>query len=194
MSTGIGERTVDGYATAKTTDQIMERLARAAQPDAVFGQPFERGDTVVIPCCEIALGMGAGGGTGTAQAAQKQETSVGGGMGGGGGARGRPVAAIVISRGTVRVEPIVDATKVAMAALTTTGFVGFWLLRLAGGTQMRMRMRPPWLARGMRMPLRMRPFRLARGRGMRMRLQPFRRPMTTTRTPAIARRFPAFRR
>lgn len=188
--TGIGERTVDGYATTRTTDQIMERLSRAAQPDAVFGQPFERGDTVVIPCCEIALGMGAGGGSGTAQAAQKQETSVGGGMGGGGGARGRPVAAIVISRGTVRVEPIVDATKVAMAALTTAGFVGFWLLRLAGGTQMRMRMRPPWLARGMRM----RPFRLAQRRGMRMRMRPFGRPMTTTRTPAIARRLPAFRR
>lgn len=183
MSTSIGERTVDGYA-AKAADQMMERLGRAAQPDAVFGQPFERGDTIIIPCCEIALGLGGGGGSGTAQVPEKQEKSVGEGMGAGGGARGRPVAAIVISRGTVRVEPIVDATKVALAALTTAGFIGFWLLRLTGGT----RARPFWMVRGARVG----PFWMARGRGMRMRM--FRRPGMAMRMPEMARRFQAFQR
>lgn len=183
MSTSIGERTVDGYA-AKTADQIMERLGRAAQPNAVFGQPFERGDTTIIPCCEIALGMGAGGGTGTAQTAEKQEKSVGEGMGAGGGVRGRPVAAIVLARGTVRVEPIVDATRVAMAALTTAGFIGFWLLRLTGST----RARPLLMIRGARM----RPFGMMRGRGMRIRA--FRRSPMAMRLPAMARRFQAFQR
>ena len=183
MSTSIGERTVDGYA-AKTADQIMERLGRAAQPNAVFGQPFERGDTTIIPCCEIALGLGAGGGSGTAQATEKQGQSVGEGLGAGGGARGRPVAAIVISRGTVRVEPIVDATKVAMAALTTAGFIGFWLFRLTGST----RARPFLTIRGARM----RPFWMTRGRGMR--IPAFRRSPMTMRLPAMARRFQAFQR
>lgn len=136
MSTAFGGETaiVDGYA-AKTAEQTMERLARTARPDGVFGQPIERGEVTIIPCCAISLGMGMGGGTGTAPATEKTEKAGGEGMGAGGGARGRPVAAIIISRGTVRVEPIVDATRVAIAALTTAGMVAFWLARFSGATR-----------------------------------------------------------
>jgi hypothetical protein len=45
------------------------------------------------------------------------------------------VAAIVISGNHVRVQPIVDSTKVALAALTTAGFMAFWLARLASSTR-----------------------------------------------------------
>jgi uncharacterized spore protein YtfJ len=131
MSQVIGERAVDG-AGVRTAAQVIERLARTAQPDVVFGQPVERGEVTVIPCAEIMLGMGMGSGSGASQATEKAPAAGGEGAGSGGAARGRPVAAIIITRDAVRVEPIVDVTRVALAGLTTAGFMAFWLARLAG--------------------------------------------------------------
>ena len=47
------------------------------------------------------------------------------GVGGGGGGRtlARPVAIIIMDAEGVRVEPVVDPTKIALAALTTAGFM-----------------------------------------------------------------------
>src|SRR5262249_7983560 len=84
----------------------------------------------------VGMGMGGGGGRGRTGATEtERETSAGEGegVGGGGGGRGRPVAAIVISRDGVRVEPILDITKGALAGITTCGFMGFWLARLGFG-------------------------------------------------------------
>jgi uncharacterized spore protein YtfJ len=57
---------------------------------------------------------------------------MGSGEGGGGGGRvlSRPVAAIVISPTGVRVEPIVDVTKIALAIFTTLGFMTAMLTQL----------------------------------------------------------------
>jgi uncharacterized spore protein YtfJ len=135
MSSVIDERHAAGYAAA-TADQTLDRVARAARPDVVFGQPVERGDTTIIPCCEVALGMGMGGGSGTNPSATGIENRRGEGIGAGGGAGGRPVAVIVLSRnGRVHVQPIVDATKVGLAALTTAGFALFWLAQLTRATR-----------------------------------------------------------
>ena len=134
MSSVIDERHAAGYA-AMTADQTLDRVARAARPDVVFGQPVERGDITIIPCCEVAMGMGMGGGSGTNPATTGAETRRGEGIGAGGGASGRPVAVIVVSRGRVQVQPIVDATKVGLAALTTAGFALFWLAQLTRATR-----------------------------------------------------------
>jgi uncharacterized spore protein YtfJ len=134
MSSVTGDRAIDAYS-AQTANQTLDSVAKAARPEVVFGQPIERGDVTIIPCCEIALGMGMGGGAGSSPATEKTEKAGGEGIGAGGGARGRPVAAIVITRGNVRIEPIVDATKVALAALTTAGFMAFWVARLVGATR-----------------------------------------------------------
>lgn len=144
MSTMMGTRATDGRAM-QAVDQTLDRVARTARPDVVFGQPIERGDATIIPCCEIALGMGMGSGSGTSPTPTQRDTGrettgereaagagSGEGVGAGGGARGRPVAVIVIAHGTVRVEPVVDATRVALAALTTAGFMAFWVARLVG--------------------------------------------------------------
>ncbi|HEX8036603.1 MAG TPA: hypothetical protein VF510_22285, partial [Ktedonobacterales bacterium] len=56
--------------------------------------------------------------------------SSGGGLGGGGGARGRPVAVVAVSRGEAHVVPVLDATKLMLAGLTTAGFVAFWLTQV----------------------------------------------------------------
>ena len=63
--------------------------------------------------------------------------SGGSGIGGGGGAQGRPVAVIVVLQGRARVMPVVDVTKLMIAALTTLGFVAFWLSQTMARTQTR---------------------------------------------------------
>jgi len=110
------------------TEQALSRLVATARADAVFGQPVVSGDTTVISCSEIAIGMGMGSGSGPVD---EKGNPTGGGSGGGGGARGRPVAAIVITKEGVRVEPIFDLTKIVLASLTTGAFILLWLGRLS---------------------------------------------------------------
>lgn len=57
------------------------------------------------------------------------------GLGGGGGGRGRPVAVIVVAADGVRVQPVLDVTRLALAGMTTGAFMAFWLARLASGTR-----------------------------------------------------------
>ena len=153
MTPAIEERAAGRPMTA-TVEQTLSKIFEATHVSAVFGQPVERGETTIIPCSEIFVSVGMGGGMGTGPAQKEGETTGGEGIGGGGGARGRPVAAIVVTPAGVRVEPIVDVTKVALAGATTAGFVFFWLMRLTGATRsMRMRGRAPSvrrLARAMR--------------------------------------------
>lgn len=108
--------------------ELMERLFEVGSPRAVFSEPIEAGDYKVITATEstIMLGYGFGGGGGVNQESQEEDESeqegalgFGGGGGGGGTATARPVAAIEIGPHGVRVEPIVDPTKIAVALFTT---------------------------------------------------------------------------
>lgn len=108
----------------------LEKLADAAKVTAVYAEPIKRGDTIVIPSAEVltgfAFGFGMGGG-------KDQVANTGGGGGGGGGGRSlaRPVAAIVITPDGVEVKPIVDVTKIALAALTAIGFMFAMTVRMS---------------------------------------------------------------
>ena len=110
------------------TGQALSQLVAIARADAVFGQPVVSGDTTIISCSEIAIGMCMGSGSGPVD---EKGNPTGGGSGGGGGARGRPVAAIVITNEGVRVEPIFDLTKIVLASLTTGAFILLWVGRLS---------------------------------------------------------------
>src|SRR5207302_5035665 len=99
-----------------SVEQVMTELVRSANVNAVFGQPVEREGATVIPCSEIAVGLGMGTGSGPVD---EQGNSTGSAGGAGGGSRGRPVAVIVMTREGVRIEPVLDLTKVALAAFTT---------------------------------------------------------------------------
>jgi uncharacterized spore protein YtfJ len=112
-----------------SSNLAVRQLGDIASAHAVFGAPVQHGDVHVIPCAEVFGAMGSGGGSG-----HEKDDEGGEGGGGGGAARGRPVAAIVITPHGVRVEPILDSTKVWLAALTTLAFVLAWASRLSRAT------------------------------------------------------------
>jgi uncharacterized spore protein YtfJ len=62
--------------------------------------------------------------------AEGEDVGMGGGGGGGGGSMGRPVAVISISEEGVQVEPVVDATKIALAFFTALGSMLFMLTKM----------------------------------------------------------------
>jgi uncharacterized spore protein YtfJ len=87
---------------------------------------------MVIPAAEVLSAMGFGMGSGSGPDVEN-EGSGGSGGGGGGGGRvfSRPVAAIIIQGDSVRVEPIVDVTKIALALFTTIGFMAGMAWRMS---------------------------------------------------------------
>lgn len=107
----------------------MEQFMQSASVDAVYGKAIKQGDTLIIPAAEILSGMGFGMGYGAGSSSDESEdgensgSGSGGGGGGGGRVLSRPVAVIVADGQTVRVEPVVDVTKIALAALTASGFM-----------------------------------------------------------------------
>ena len=103
-------------------DHTFDRFLAAADVDKVFGEPIRQGDTTIVPAAELITGMGFGFGFGRGSDSRRHEGG-GGGGGGGGSVLARPVAVVVASPEGVRVEPVVDVTKVALAALTAGGFM-----------------------------------------------------------------------
>lgn len=100
----------------------------AADVRRVYAEPVEHGETLVIPAAEIVtlVGMGSGAGTGSRvdpESGRRVEGGSGGGGGGGGKSFARPVAVVVASPQGVRVEPVIDLTKIGLAALTAAGFM-----------------------------------------------------------------------
>lgn len=121
-------------------DTLGEFL-QSASVDAVYGTPIQDGDTLIIPAAEVltVMGFGVGSGRGTGYSKetdsdeeQSDEMSEGSGSGGGGGGRvlARPAAVIISTPEGVRVEPVVDVTKLGLAALTAAGFMVGMLLRM----------------------------------------------------------------
>jgi uncharacterized spore protein YtfJ len=112
--------------------ETVSKLVDAADVTKVYGRPIKQGDVSVIPASEnltfMGFGIGAGGGTDISE-----EGGVGTGGGGGGGGRtlSRPVAIIVVSPEGAYVEPVMDPTKIAMAAITAAGFMFGMMLRMS---------------------------------------------------------------
>lgn len=114
-------------SSLEETNNLLERALEAASPNAVFQEPVVMGDTAVITCCELNVGLGVGYGGGS------DAKGGGGGGGGGGGSMGRPVAAITIRPDGVKVEPVVDYTKLGIAILTTFGAMFVMRRKIFGG-------------------------------------------------------------
>lgn len=115
----------------KQSIDVVGKLFEVAEPAKTFGKPIKSGEYTIITASEayVAMGVGFGVGMGTEtskknteeQAPSTDEVDGGGGGGGGGVAVGRPVAAISVGPNGVRVEPVVDVTKIALAFFTMLG-------------------------------------------------------------------------
>lgn len=128
------------HPVGESFDAVMDRADRlfdTARPEAVFAAPVTAEGRTVIAAAEVLVGAGFGGGGGSSPASEGQAEgeNVGMGSGVGGFAQSRPVAIVVIDRDGVRVEPVVDATKLGIAALTVFGSMFFFLARMLRGSK-----------------------------------------------------------
>jgi uncharacterized spore protein YtfJ len=114
--------------SAEVFGQTIDKYLSTAHVNAVYSRPVRQGDTVVIPAAEVVCAFGFGYGEGTGVDGE----SKGGGSGGGGGGRtfARPVAVIVCNENGVSVQPVMDKSKLWMAAITAAGFMLYTLGRM----------------------------------------------------------------
>ncbi len=118
--------------------ETMHKFLDVADVSRVYGEPVKHEDATIIPAAEVvaAMGFGAGygaGGPGVQAGDAESATGAGGGGGGGGKAFSRPVAVIIASSDGVRVEPVIDPTKVALTALTALGFMFATIAKMKRG-------------------------------------------------------------
>jgi uncharacterized spore protein YtfJ len=145
MSDKLEKFVVTSLKEQEQVVELVERLFSVAQPGAVFGEPVTSEEHTIITACEVKVGMGfgygSGGGSGSGPdegetkseegaAGASEGAGYGNGGGGGGVSGGRPVAVIAIGPHGVRVEPVVDVTKIALAFFTTLGSMFFMLNKM----------------------------------------------------------------
>lgn len=113
-------------------EPVADILTRTLNIKHVYGDPIQRGDTVVIPVASVAYGFGAGGGQGRRRQtsettdADTADTPEGRGAGGGGGARMTPVGVLEIGPNGTRYTPFNPLAPLLGAIVT--GLVAGWLL------------------------------------------------------------------
>jgi uncharacterized spore protein YtfJ len=90
-------------------EEILDRVRDTLTIRQVFGEPYERNGTLIVPVARLAGGGGGGGGEGN-------NPAEGGGRGGGGGFgfEARPVGAYVVRGDEVTWRPAVDVTRIAL--------------------------------------------------------------------------------
>jgi uncharacterized spore protein YtfJ len=157
--------------TQHQTDQFLDKILAATRPGAVFAPPVHSAGYTVITASEVFAGGGFGFGAGSgpdqhsAAAGPSIESGVAGangGGGGGGGSHSRPVAAIVIGPDGVKVQPIVDSTRIVVAVMGALAGVVLVALRI-GRAQPRHGTR-----RGPLTPYLRRPRMFSKARGLRL--------------------------
>ena len=123
----------DPNQALNTMQTTLDKFLSAASVEAVYGHAVGQGENMVIPAAEVLsiVGFGLGSGGGSQGAAEDENEGSGSGGGGGGRVLARPVAAIVLSPAGVRVEPIVDVTKIVLAVFTTLGFMVAMFTRMS---------------------------------------------------------------
>jgi uncharacterized spore protein YtfJ len=123
---------------AEQAAELMEMLFAVADTRSVYSEPVVAGQYTVITASEVGAGGGFGFGSGGGSDNRNEgENKPGGGWGsgggGGGGSMARPVAIISIGPDGVRVEPVMDVTKVAVTFLTAAGGIFMAARRLRRG-------------------------------------------------------------
>ncbi len=129
MSEDLTKIALESVPNQQAANELMGKLFDITKPEAIYSLPVTQGEYTVITASEltagIGLGYGGGGGSAEGDGGDGEDgggnVGYGGGGGGGGGTMARPVAVISIGPDGVEVEPIVDATKIAIAFFTAIG-------------------------------------------------------------------------
>ena len=133
MSDNFNKLMIESVTDQKSANELIGRLFDVTRSDAVYGQPVTVGEHTIITASEYMAGMGVGYGSGGGMNPEQEDGGFGGGGGGGGTTLARPVAAIIVSHSGVRVEPIVDATKIAITLFTALGAMAMALRKMKSG-------------------------------------------------------------
>lgn len=130
----LADPTTEAYEYAQDT---LDQFLATADVNAAFGEAIEHEGKLIIPAAEVvaAMGFGYGGGSGRGQDEQEKSTGegTGGGGGGGGKAFSRPVAVIIADQQGVQIKPVVDITKIYLAAFTALGFITAAWIKMGRG-------------------------------------------------------------
>jgi len=101
---------------AGRADSLLQSVLGSPSAEDVYGPVTKVGGKVVIPVSAIERGGGFGFGGGGGSDEQNNEGG-GVGAGGGGASNARPVAVIEVDASGVRVRPILDYTRITLAAI-----------------------------------------------------------------------------
>ena len=137
MSENFNKLMLETVADQQSANELIGKLFDVTRPEAVYSQPVTVGEHTIITASEYMAGMGvgygSGGGTGpTPNGEETEATGYGGGGGGGGTTMARPVATIIVGPNGVRVEPVVDVTKIAVTMFTALGAMAMALRTMNG--------------------------------------------------------------
>ncbi len=113
----------------------FQEMQTKAGVRSVFGEVIELDGRKLIPVASVAYLFGVGGGQGPKR--QEKGEAPGGG-GGGGGIRIEPIALIEVTGGELKIQPIVNMTRIALAGMLLSAWIIFWVtraVRKAGSTQ-----------------------------------------------------------
>src|SRR3970040_605174 len=108
----------------KDLQQRFREMQGQAGVRAVFGEVMEIEGRKIIPVASVAYGFGYGGGQ-----APKGGDKGGRGGGGGGGVRTEPLALVEVEGGKLKVQPIVNVTRLATMGMLLVAWNVFWITR-----------------------------------------------------------------
>lgn len=113
----------DTHAEQTVSGRILDGISEMYGVERVFGAPYEKNGTTVIPVARVRGGGGGGGGGGT------DVEAAGSGEGGGFGISSEPAGAYVISDEGVAWRPAWDPKRpiMAAAAVAISYFFFSWL-------------------------------------------------------------------
>jgi uncharacterized spore protein YtfJ len=148
----MSEQVSSGFQAAERSfsrgKELLDRMLNVARTETVYSAPVTQGGYTIIQTSEAIAAVGFGYGMGSGEPSEENASAAtlpsegaqpaagivgGGGAGGGGYSAARPVAVIQLGPDGVRMQPVVDVTKVGIAMLTTLGTMFLMLGRMRRG-------------------------------------------------------------
>jgi uncharacterized spore protein YtfJ len=114
--------TANGKSGVESLLGQVSQVHERATVKTVFGDPMPLDGHTIIPVARVGYVFGVGMGRG---GLEKEGSGEGGG--GGGGLNVRPVAVLDVRNDEVKVRPIPDVTRLALAGMALAAWNVFWI-------------------------------------------------------------------